>query len=441
MARNHPFPRLVSLRLERILSQRLAQTDRSKNALNMDHLEGALAGLPNLKILTLDHVDFEGPGESYLCCVGRVCPRLRGLIFIACRGYTLGTLLSIIEERERSEELESLVRIALVDLMIPGTSEEVERMKIAVKLFNTRDHMLHELGSVVQQEWKRSMEVLDSHDKLKAHFDNAKLGTITDSRIATKRDGTFRGMGFIGYKTSEEALKAKEFFDRTFVETRRIQVEIVDANKSREGSSLRPVKRPRLDFNLDHPRTEADSSPGLPPPSTLPDSTNSRKEQQLSKFLELMGSSRTAHSSRAWGNEEDFGRRETQLGSAPEAGDERTLEPENRSGTPPGEVSDVQWLKSRMKNTSISLLDEDGGEKIFQQTDEHDREGNREDTHINQLGEQNTIQLSLSHEEAELRRATAQILMTGRLFLRNLTYSCSEEDLRDAFRKYGEIDH
>ncbi|KAG8900514.1 Multiple RNA-binding domain-containing protein 1 [Tulasnella sp. 408] len=251
-----------------------------------------------------------------------------------------------------------------------------------------------------------------------------------------------------GYKTSEDALKAKAFFDQTFVESRRIQVEIVDANKAREGSSLRPVKRPRLDFNVDCPSGGIDSSSGsfaTARSSTLPDSTrssramdsNARKEQQLSKFLELVGPRMTAESFRAWGNEEDFGRSETQLDSKSQVGEERKLMPENRLGAPSGEMSDVEWLKNRIKNAPTALLEED----ISHQPDDRDRERIRDDGLVDIPVEQNIIQPSPSTEEVELGRSTAQILATGRLFLRNLTYSCSEEDLRDTFSKYGEIVH
>ncbi|KAG9047437.1 Multiple RNA-binding domain-containing protein 1 [Tulasnella sp. UAMH 9824] len=298
---------------------------------------------------------------------------------------------------------------------------------------------------------KNLPQSLGSNEKLKAHFDSANLGTITDSRIATKRDGTFRGIGFIGYKTSEEAFKAKEFFGQTFVDSRRIRVEIVDANKAREGSSLRPVKRPRLDFNADCPTGGTDSSRALATTrsSTLPNSTRlskstdfkSRNEQQLSKFLELIGPRSTANTFRAWGNEEDFGRRKTQLDNKWQMGEERKSSLENRSGAPSGEMTDIEWLKNRTENASTSLLEEDGDEWISQQPDHQDRESTRDDGLVYIPAEQDVVKPSPSPEEAELGRATAQILTTGRLFLRNLTYSCTEEVLRDTFSQYGEIEN
>ncbi|KAG8985371.1 Multiple RNA-binding domain-containing protein 1, partial [Tulasnella sp. 427] len=293
---------------------------------------------------------------------------------------------------------------------------------------------------------------LNTNDKLRAHFDDPNLGTITDARIATRSDGTLRGFGFLGYKTPDEASRAKEFFDRTFVDSRRIQVELVETNKAREGCSIRPVKRPRRDPNPDQP-VAGPSSPSklaaAPPPPTAPDSTNapkakpgdSRKEQQLAKFLELMGTRSATSNVRAWGNEEDFGRNEDQI-----LKDKMPVQGEDGGkvdARPVGEMSDMEWMKSRMKSVSTSLLDDDGDEKMFHQSDDEDGGGGRATDSIDvdyTHGKHDAEEPPFQPEEVELRRTNEQILATGRLFLRNLTYSCSEDDLRDVFSKYGEIE-
>jgi multiple RNA-binding domain-containing protein 1 len=65
---------------------------------------------------------------------------------------------------------------------------------------------------------------------LKEHFSQSKgpEGTITDVKVVLKQDGTARRFGFVGFKTDEEALKAKEWYDKTFVDSTRIRVEIID---------------------------------------------------------------------------------------------------------------------------------------------------------------------------------------------------------------------
>jgi multiple RNA-binding domain-containing protein 1 len=67
--------------------------------------------------------------------------------------------------------------------------------------------------------------------RLKEHFEQKKGpgGTLTDVKVAHKRDGTSRRFGFIGFKTEKEANAAKEWFDRTFLDSSRISVAIVEA--------------------------------------------------------------------------------------------------------------------------------------------------------------------------------------------------------------------
>lgn len=69
-------------------------------------------------------------------------------------------------------------------------------------------------------------------DRLKEHFSQSKGpgGTITDVKVAHKQDGTSRRFGFVGYKTDAEAAKAKEWFDKTFLDTARVRVDVVDVS-------------------------------------------------------------------------------------------------------------------------------------------------------------------------------------------------------------------
>lgn len=69
-------------------------------------------------------------------------------------------------------------------------------------------------------------------DRLKEYFSQSKGpgGIITDVKVAHKQDGTSRRFGFVGYKTDAEAAKAKEWFDKTFLDTARVRVDVVDVS-------------------------------------------------------------------------------------------------------------------------------------------------------------------------------------------------------------------
>jgi multiple RNA-binding domain-containing protein 1 len=67
---------------------------------------------------------------------------------------------------------------------------------------------------------------------LRAHFaqTSGPGGTITDVKVALKRDGTSRRFGFVGYKTEKEAEAARRWFDGTFLGAGKMQVAVVDVS-------------------------------------------------------------------------------------------------------------------------------------------------------------------------------------------------------------------
>ena len=66
--------------------------------------------------------------------------------------------------------------------------------------------------------------------RLREHFQQkgCPAGTLTDVKVSLKQDGTSRRFGFIGYKTEQEAYAAKEWFDRTFLDSTRINVNVIE---------------------------------------------------------------------------------------------------------------------------------------------------------------------------------------------------------------------
>ena len=66
--------------------------------------------------------------------------------------------------------------------------------------------------------------------KLREHFEQTKGpgGTLTDVKVSSKPDGTSRRFGFIGYKSDTEALAAQRWFDRTFIDSTRISVNVTE---------------------------------------------------------------------------------------------------------------------------------------------------------------------------------------------------------------------
>ncbi|KAI0276049.1 hypothetical protein BGY98DRAFT_1098401 [Russula aff. rugulosa BPL654] len=188
---------------------------------------------------------------------------------------------------------------------------------------------------------------------LKEHFSQPKgpHGTITDVKVILKQDGAARRFGFVGFKTDEEALKAKEWYDKTFIDSTRVRVDIIDSTK--DAPPPRPNKRRRLDA----------SSPS-------PDKESAPVSQGVLK--------------------------ETSEGAQQD-------------------LTDMEWMRQRMKE---GVVDVDRPERVFEQSDsEEESQG--------------------VSEEKDPTEET--ILRTARLFVRNLTFACTEEELRPLFQPFGAV--
>ena len=59
--------------------------------------------------------------------------------------------------------------------------------------------------------------------KLKELFSHK--GLVTDVQLKYTKDGKFRRFAFIGFKTEEQAVAAKEHFDKTYIDTCKISIE------------------------------------------------------------------------------------------------------------------------------------------------------------------------------------------------------------------------
>ncbi|PBK60975.1 RNA-binding domain-containing protein [Armillaria solidipes] len=253
-------------------------------------------------------------------------------------------------------------------------------------------------------------------ERLRKHFEQkgCPQGTLTDLKVAHKQDGTSRRFGFVGYKTDQEASAAKEWFDKTFIDSARIFVNVIEGAK--DAPAPRPNKRPRLDAPTDASSEQPTKS--ITKTGVKEDKAKSAKESRLGEFMEVM-QPRTKKGP-SWANE-----------TQPEAStSSRTLdvdmqdpgvqaldvEPVNQEG-----LSDLDWMKRHLSKK----VDED--ERAFEQSD--DEEPALE-------GEAPTTP-ALPEAPKDLTEET--ILQTSRLFVRNLAFSCTDTELQELFSGYGEI--
>ncbi|KZP05093.1 RNA-binding domain-containing protein [Athelia psychrophila] len=254
-------------------------------------------------------------------------------------------------------------------------------------------------------------------------------GTLTDVKVALKPDGTSRRFGFVGYKTEREAEAARAWFNRSFLDTTRISVDVVQG--TRDAPAPRPNKRPRTgpapsDPEPTKPAKEQDVKP------------KSKKAAQLDEFLEVMQPRNKKGPS--WANEassQPAPAIEPISNAAPPStanGDINSMEvdvAENIGNEEKGEeMSDLDWMKRRMSQaTDVAPVTE----KAFEQSDDED-EGAKDVSKAEQQPH-NVNDAPQAPEDPTI----ATILQTARLFMRNLAFACTDGEIRELCEPFGEI--
>ncbi|KAG8812767.1 Multiple RNA-binding domain-containing protein 1 [Serendipita sp. 399] len=302
---------------------------------------------------------------------------------------------------------------------------------------------------------------------------------LTDVRIVHKKDGSTRRIAFIGYKSEEQAQAAVAYFDKTYLDVSKLRVEIVNGTKDAP-IRIRDGKRTREDQGGEEPSMDRNGKrrkvgDAIPIPAAAADNFDGKKqkgkkfqqqpEEQFEAFQKVMGTKRNA--GRSWANEEEErSNNERQrtttttavssaaVGSAESAKEtkRRPVERSNKANKENDtamemddqtireeavavadqdqaeEVSDMEWMRRKMQASRVDLTEE----KVFEQSDEDEEmheveEGDEKDS-------QKPSKIALSDPTRDA------ILSNGRLFVRNLVFSCTEQELSAHFTRFGDIE-
>ncbi|KAJ7771764.1 hypothetical protein B0H16DRAFT_1451806 [Mycena metata] len=258
----------------------------------------------------------------------------------------------------------------------------------------------------------QNLPVYVTPERLREHFEqkSGPGGTITDSKVALKTDGTSRRFGFIGYKTEKQALTAKEWFHRTFIDSTKIKVDVIEGAK--DAPAPRPNKRPRLG-----PAPSELAAPSPAPAATAKPAVDS----QLDEYLQVMQP--RGNKGRTWANESAA---VAPVEVAPDPVSSNDMDVDTEPAREEG-LSDLDWMKRRMsKNADVV-------EKAFEQSDDEDADP----TASTSLAP--AAPPPVAPVEPPKDPTTETILQTSRLFVRNLAFSCTDADLLEFFSPFGEI--
>ncbi|XP_031092091.1 multiple RNA-binding domain-containing protein 1 [Ipomoea triloba] len=330
-----------------------------------------------------------------------------------------------------------------------------------------------------------------AEDRLREFF--SQKGEVTDAKLLRTPDGKSRQFAFVGFRTEQEANEAIKYFNRSFLDTFRITCEL--ARKIGDPDTPRPWSRHSMkkQEKLGKEDDKVTSSKNTKIKESKVDKKHSVEENEnddplLQEFLQVM---QPRSKSKMWANdtigapsleeskketEKKFQREKeskTQMNSdnveSDEDDDKENESLESHKDEKPKSfihddvVTDMDYFKRRVKkdwsDSESSNEDGDDDSDADGGSDESDENSNEDDE--NSLRKSNDGLDALKHDDNKKvvgdrqsresgdemlesgdpssNEDEKEVLESGRLFIRNLPYTTTEEELGEHFGKYGNV--
>lgn len=237
-----------------------------------------------------------------------------------------------------------------------------------------------------------------------------KSGVITDVKVLVKKDGTARHMAFIGFKDDASAASAVKYFNRSFLDTFQLKVEIArsireDAAGGKETASKKRKPDGKGDGKGVGKGKAAKTEPAAPPKTA---------SEKLKEFLALM---KTRNAKATWSNDDAKVDRtknkvpKKKKGKADSDDAASSGDSEGESGSEDGSGKEEEEEKAAASGSSDS---ESSGEEAGPAAAKKARRKHASDD-AEDVGE------------------------SGRLFVRNLAYTATEGEVTAAFARFGKL--
>lgn len=314
--------------------------------------------------------------------------------------------------------------------------------------------------------------------KLRNHF--SKKGDVTDVKLMKKRNGESRRFAFIGYKSFEDAENCARFFNKSFIDTARIDVELAKTFSDPSVPLSFKEKRRLNDERLKEQEArlieeqERKNKRQRTNKSVIDEEIESNPK--LKEFMEVM---KPSHQVKSWANydladgsgapstqeladelaKQDVNEKSVEINKPsvlqapegesddeyedfrPDANKEEEVEEEKMislSELPEEEnklandenVTDLDWLKLRRRR----MKDGESVDEI-----QAVESISRKDTNPAEVEENSEKQLNEPQQSPE-ETTIAKISETGRLFVRNILYTSTEQEFRELFEAYGPLE-
>ncbi|EXB75133.1 Multiple RNA-binding domain-containing protein 1 [Morus notabilis] len=316
-----------------------------------------------------------------------------------------------------------------------------------------------------------------AEDHLRKEF--SRKGEITDVQLKRTKDGKSRQFGFIGYRTEREAQEAIRYFNKSFFDTSKIICEIAhevgDPNAPIPWSRHSLKKKDEKTKNGKNIAKSKNRSPGKLESEKKILIKDNDFDPELQEFLEVM---QPRVKSKLWANDTLVAPVVDQNGKVREKQTAKKKESIEKSAVVPMEsdeddgseyrssdmqaindeqsparddvISDMDYFKSRVKKNwsesdssdSDDDMDDDSSlEERAKWLDIQEDVPNRQlnSSEIDVSGREDGTRGTEEDGASEMLDQDEKEVDRNRLFVRNLPYSTTEEELEEVFGKFGSI--
>ncbi|KAF2321255.1 hypothetical protein GH714_037378 [Hevea brasiliensis] len=321
-----------------------------------------------------------------------------------------------------------------------------------------------------------------AEDRLREVF--SQKGEITDAKLMRAKDGKSRQFAFIGFRTEHEAEEAIKYFNKSFLDTSRITCELAhkvgDPNIPRPWSRYSREKKQEVTEGGNKVDGSRNSNiKGAQVERKINKKEREKDDPQLEEFLQVM---QPRVKSKLWADDtliapasdQNFGVNEKETQAERKSRKKEvpvdtelnkiySHEAKKSQNLARDEViSDMDYFKSRVKK-EWSDSESESSENVDDDKDDNDTENDslkeslqsKEVKNIDQ-NEQHDIRGLAPvevEEEAPFAGSDSEVLdpenpsigsreeylETGRLFVRNLPYTATEDELEEHFSKFGNL--
>ena len=332
----------------------------------------------------------------------------------------------------------------------------------------------------------KNLPVHYTEDDITSHFSTLPGTQLTDVRVMRTPDGRSRKFAFIGLRSAEEADKVRRYYDRNFIEMSRIEVQFAlergsgqldrawskyskdSTRHAQQHGEQQPQEERKDDGHTatadgKHSTGNKQSKSSKDPlasliSSVLPNSSASSltSDPLFHEYMQAMGGTKKA---KFWEND-DSGRADGAAVEGRTAVEEKErmwkLMDGKEGADDGGEASDDEYENAPViggdeEKAEAEQTEQQDGERLVKATlsDAHylkarqgkafDSEDEAEDE-VQQVEEQNEEGEEVEEEQKEATPSTTEPepeLDDTRLFIRNLPFTITEDDIHTHFATYG----